>query len=80
VAAAAGCSPYERLTPARAAAALTSPVGMTKNVPDSARFVVAVAGAELGDQQVTELVSELDRRQTESLVVLRSDTDTGARP
>jgi len=53
---------------------------MTKNVPDSARFVVAVAGAELGDQQVTELVSELDRRQTESLVVLRSDTDTGARP
>ena len=46
VAAAAGCSPYERLTPARAAAALTSPVGMTKNVPESARFTVAVAGAD----------------------------------
>ena len=80
VAAAAGCSPYERLTPARAAAALTSPVGMMKNVPGPSRFVVAVAGAEPGDPQVRELVSELDRRQTESLVVVRSDTNTtGAR-
>ena len=80
VAAAAGCSPYERLTPARAAAALTSPVGMMKNVPDTARFLVAVAGAEPGDPQVQELVSELDQRATESLVVVRSDTDaTGAR-
>ncbi len=75
VAAAAGCSPYERLTPARAARALTSPVGMTKNVPESARFTVAVAGAEPDDPQVAELVAELDRRGTESLVVVRSDTD-----
>ncbi len=73
----AGGSPYERLTRARAAAALTSPVGMTKNVPESARFVVAVAGAEPGDPQVTELVAELDRRQTESLVVVRSNAGTG---
>lgn len=80
VAAAAGCSPYERLTPARAAQALTSPVGMMKNVPDSARFVVAVAGADPDDQQVQELVSELDRRQTESLVILRSDVDTAGGP
>ena len=75
VAAAAGCSPYQRLTPARAARALTSPVGMMKNVPESARFTVAVAGADVDDPQVLELVSELDRRGTESLVVTRSGTD-----
>ena len=79
VAAAAGCSPYERLTPARAAAALTSPVGMLKNVPGTARFVVAVSGAEPGDPQVAELVAELDRRQTESLVIIRSDDDATPR-
>ena len=79
VAAAAGCSPYERLTPARAAAALTSPVGMTKNVPESARFTVAVAGADPDDPQVQDLVAELDRRQTESVVV-RPDGDPEATP
>ena len=79
VAAAAGCSPYERLTPARAAAALTSPVGMTKNVPESARFTVAVAGADPDDPQVQDLVAELDRRQTESVVV-RPDGDPAATP
>ncbi len=77
VAAAAGCSPYQRLTPERAAEALTSPVGMMKNVPESARFTVAVAGADRDDPQVTELVAELDQRGTESLVVVRSDTDAG---
>ncbi len=78
VAAAAGCSPYQRLTPARAAAALTSPVGMLKNVPGSARFTVAVAGAEPGAPQVAELVAELDRRGTESLVIVRSGDDSAA--
>ena len=54
---------------------------MMKNVPGSARFTVAVAGADPGDPQVRALVAELDRRRTESLVVVRSDTDaTGPRP
>ena len=79
VAAAAGCSPYQRLTPTRAAAALTSEVGMLKNVPATARFVVAVAGAEPDDSQVAELVAELDRRETESLVIVRSDDDATSR-
>ena len=79
VAAAAGCSPYERLTPERAAAALTSAVGMLKNVPGTARFVVAVAGAEPDDPQVAELVAELDRQQTESLVIVHSDDDATPR-
>ena len=75
VAAAAGCSPYQRLTPHRAAAALTSEVGMMKNVPRSARFTVAVSAADASDPQVQELVAELDRRQTESLVIVRSEDD-----
>ena len=79
VAAAAGCSPYQRLTPTRAARALTSEVGMLKNVPAAARFVVAVAGAEPDDPQVAELVAELDRRQTESLVIVHSDDDATSR-
>ena len=80
VAAAAGCSPYERLTPARAAQALTSPVGMMKNVPGSARFTVVVAAADPGDPQVQALVAELDRRRTKSLVILRSDVDAAGGP
>lgn len=81
VAAAAGCSPYERLTPEGAAAALTSEVGMMKNVPRRARFTVVVAGADPEDPQVQALVAELDRRRTESLVVVRTDTGTdGAQP
>ncbi len=80
VAAAAGCSPYQRLTPTRAAAALTSEVGMMKNVPRSARFTVAVAGADPDDPQVQDLVAELDRRQTESVVVVRTDEDRTATP
>ena len=80
VAAAAGCSPYERLTPARAAEALTSPVGMMKNVPASARFTVAVAGADPDDPQVQELVVELDQRRTDSLVVVHSDADAAGAP
>ena len=79
VAAAAGCAPYERLTPARAAQALTSPVGMMKNVPESARFTVAVAGADPDDPQVQDLVAELDQRQAESVVV-RPDRDPTATP
>ena len=78
VAAAAGCSPYERLTPERAAAALTSEVGMMKNVPRSARFTVAVAAADPDDSQVQALVAELDRRRTDSLVVVRTDPDETA--
>ena len=77
VAAAAGCSPYERLTPERAAAALTSDIGMMKNVPRSARFTVAVAGADPEDPQVQALVAELDQRRTESLVVIRIGADAG---
>jgi molybdenum cofactor cytidylyltransferase len=42
VAAAAGCSPYDHLTPARAARLLANPIGGRKGVPESARFIVAI--------------------------------------
>jgi molybdenum cofactor cytidylyltransferase len=42
VAAAARCSPYDRLTPERAARLLSSDIGGCKNVPEHARFVVAI--------------------------------------
>jgi molybdenum cofactor cytidylyltransferase len=42
VAAVAGCSPYERLTPARAARLLSSDRGGRRGVPEAARFLVAV--------------------------------------
>ncbi len=79
VAAAAGCSPYERLSPTGAANALTSTVGMMKNVPDGARFTVAVNNADPGDAQVAALVAELDRRGVDSMVVTRHDSGGGVR-
>lgn len=42
VAAAAACSPYDRLTPERAARLLASDIGGRKGVPSGARFVVAI--------------------------------------
>ncbi len=69
VAAAARCSPYDRFTPARAANALVSPVGMRKNVPDNAHFVVAVSGADPDDSQVEELLGELGERGTQAVAI-----------
>lgn len=42
VAAVAGCSPYERLTPERAARVLLDGRGSRKDCPETARFVVAI--------------------------------------
>lgn len=56
VAAIAGCSPYQRLTPARAAAVLLSDRGSQKNRPPGARFAVIVTN--VGDR-VRSTVEEL---------------------
>jgi molybdenum cofactor cytidylyltransferase len=50
VASVAGCSPYERLTPARAATVLLSERGSRKAAPQSARFVVIVTKVEPANQ------------------------------
>jgi probable selenium-dependent hydroxylase accessory protein YqeC len=61
VAAAAGCSPYERLTPARAATVLTSPYGSFKGCPTQARKVVVITKvpSEKNDPITSDLVEEL---------------------
>ena len=46
VAALAGCSPYQRLTPAAAAAVLTHPNGLGRARPTDARFSVAITQLE----------------------------------
>jgi probable selenium-dependent hydroxylase accessory protein YqeC len=56
VAAAARCSPYDRLTPARAAAVLASDIGGRKAVPVAARFVVVITNAGVAQ---TAAVDEL---------------------
>ena len=61
VAAVAGCSPYERLTPARAATVLSSPHGSFKGCPADARKVVVITKVPLQeeDQTTFHLVEEL---------------------
>ncbi|MGI9607434.1 MAG: selenium cofactor biosynthesis protein YqeC [Acidimicrobiales bacterium] len=73
VAAAAGCQPYERLTPARAAAVLTSDRGSQKGRPPGARFVVVVTRVdESSRQMVIELAGRLEGR-AEIVAVTHSD-------
>ncbi len=60
VAALAGCSPGERLTPPRAARVLLSDRGGRKGIPAGARFVVLLNGVTAaGRDVVDELVDEL---------------------
>ena len=56
VAAIAGCSPYQRLTPTRAAAVIRSPRGMRKDCPPHARFSVVVHNVSA---EATSFVEEL---------------------
>ena len=61
VAAVAGCSPYERLTPARAATVLTSAYGSFKGCPTQARKVVVITKVppHETDRITSHLVEEL---------------------
>ena len=61
VAAVADCSPYERLTPARAATVLTSPNGSFSGCPTKARKVVVITKvpSEKNDPITFDLVEEL---------------------
>ena len=59
VAAVAGCSPYDRLTPERAARVLLDERGSRKDCPPSARFVVTIH--KVGDE-AAPLAAELEER------------------
>jgi probable selenium-dependent hydroxylase accessory protein YqeC len=74
VASVAGCSPYERLTPARAAAVLLDPRGSAKCVPGSARFVVVVTKVESANR---ELVDELTSHLAPTTEVIGVEYDPG---
>ena len=69
VAAAGGCSPYERLTPEIAARVLTSERGTRKNIPAEARYVVAINKVKPGDQLAAELADILTDAGQESLTI-----------
>jgi probable selenium-dependent hydroxylase accessory protein YqeC len=65
VAAAARCSPYDRLTPRRAAAVVASDIGGRKAVPASSRFVVVITNV---GAKTVDAVAEMRK-------VLRNDYD-----
>ena len=74
VAALAGCSPYERLTPGRAAAVITSQRGALKEKPAASRFAVAVTKVSPGNEDfVAELVAELKTADGSLRVVAFAD-------
>ena len=58
VAALAGCSPSQRLTPERLASVVTSPRGLAKHRPVGASYTVVVVGVTAGDRSY---VDELGR-------------------
>ena len=63
VAALAGCSPYQRLTPARLAAVLLSDRGLAKSRPADARYSIVVHSVAAAEQSfVDELVDVIDGR------------------
>ena len=60
VAAVAGCSPYERLTPERLARLLLSRRGLQKGRPAAARYAVVISNVtEMDEPFVVELVDRL---------------------
>ncbi len=69
VAAAGRCSPYERLSPEIAARVLTSQLGTHKNIPDSARFVVAINKVKPDDRLAAELADILAAAGQESVMI-----------
>lgn len=69
VAGVAGCSPYERLTPARAAAVLLDERGSRKNVPTTARFVIVVTKVESSNQRLVDDVAGLVAPHAEIVAV-----------
>ncbi len=49
-----GCSPYDRLTPERAAELVTSPRGGRKDVPEHAAFVVCLTKVDAAQSRLAE--------------------------
>lgn len=58
VAAVAGCSPYQRLTPERLARVLLSDRGLRKGCPPDARFVIVVGGVDDPSRTLLDRLAE----------------------
>lgn len=78
VAAIAGCSPYERLTPERAASVLLSDRGSKKGVPAAARFVVLVCRVDGQAAEEFERLAEVIGDRARVLGVGAFDDDRAA--
>jgi len=83
VAALAGCSPYRRLSPANAATVLLHDRGARRAAAERTRFLTVVTKVDKSNQDlVAELISELQSREADLLVIaIRSTPDaTRGRP
>ena len=79
VAAVAGCSPYQRLTPERLAAVLLSERGARKQCPDNARYVVVVNQVSDDDHRFLDRLAEVVDGQA-SIVAVAAGRRLGGPP
>ena len=78
VAAVVGCSPYERLTPERAAVLLLDSHGSKKGVESNVRFVIVVTKVSSKNQKLVDsLVDEILRLDLEAEISLVLDHEEG---
>ena len=80
VAAAARCSSYDRLTPERAARVLISANGSRRNVPVTARFVVAITKIDADNQSFAERVASEIAGAVDAVVGVRVHRDLETQP
>lgn len=73
LAAAVGCSPYERLTPERAAILLTSPAGSRRSVPDDAGYAVAVTKVDAATRPLVDRLQAALADRESGILVHRLD-------
>jgi hypothetical protein len=78
VAAVAGCRPYERLTPARAARVLLDERGGRAGVPGMARFSVAVTGVRPADEDTVDRLAAAVHELDAAMAVVRVPFGIGA--
>lgn len=77
LAAAVGCSPYERLTPERAAVLLTSRAGSRRSVPDDAGYAVAVTKVDDATRPLVDRLADALADRAPDVGVHRFDAEPG---
>jgi probable selenium-dependent hydroxylase accessory protein YqeC len=77
IAAAAGCGPYDRLTPERAARLMTSDIGGRKGVTNTMGFCAVVTKVDDGNRQAAELTSQAVNAAGFPIVLVPFDMDAG---